>query len=1739
MNEKVLKALHAGTAGVMAVTTVVSPVVVSADNVEYVDQTDSYYNADDSDSGVYNADNGTVENVQTPSAEDDVYNGDAASANSAAVQNNTKKDSNVSAQSNDPSNTVGAIGKLKGTYLESNGKLYVNGAKGVITATSLVEGTKLDSITVSKSEDVKDAVASGESSVEFDLANGCEGYYVIYKTSDDVDDSADSADDKEDSSENEKENTPVNEKTIVVTLSSVLEEISGGVVEDSKGPELSISKAPGVVRDGVYYMGSDGTFEISCKDVGSGVDTSYLKAYLDGSDSVEATFGVDSIVVQTNEFPEGSSTITISVRDNLGTSSVLEIPVCMLRKDYSITGVSHGDVVNKGGKSFVSEPIDVSVGGYNNEKVDSVVLLKDDEEVTDVKDGNFVIPGDGCYTLKVTDVLGNVRIYKMQDLFKDLFSDVVVDKEAPKVDIKIGDKSLTYGEWIKEDFVLKAKYSDDSGLNDLIVNINGKDYKQSSKGKTEDEFSIDLEKDVPHTDNGVYTISARVEDEMGNVTTLDKVSVNIDFADPKVSDVKISGSMYQSDGKIYVNEPIKIVGNVTDADSGVDSVILYRDGKIYGSKGFPFELMDSGTYHLEIKDKSGRLVTKSLEELSGAFNSSTVVYDSVAPSIERVSGFEPTLEYNNGNWFRKGGKLIYKITDDNIKIVSIKVNGEEQVGELSTYGDYEIDCSDWKDGDYDVVVSASDYAGNGSSDHYSFSIDSSSPVVTDASLTEEGINRMGTMFFKSNPSLVVKASDSGIGVDKYVLSGSKESSSESGTFELGDGSYYLSVTDKIKNKTDNVPVSDLVGLKSNSFVVDSKAPTIKCERPSGSVNDWFGKDVSYVVGLKDNIGISKANVYINGIEVAKFNATQNYTKSVDLQADIEQVAVPDDGKYVISAEVTDHAGNTSTWSDTIYIDRTAPVVTEFVFNGKGVQEGNKSGGSGRYGFFFNGGATCDVYVNDGNVSSGVESVYVTLENTKGNTNTIKAKVNGGVATVNIPNGFKGYISAYAVDNVGHQGNSNSPDGVVTEDSNWHVNNTSLAINLPGTQYKDAFGNDLYNKDVSASATIGCGMSGIRSVVWGVGDKQVGGISVDSNGNASGDVQSVSEKDKNLVLNLTEALNISGNANGMKIWVRATDKSGNTSETSRVISIDKDAPLLSVDFDSNEKSGYYNKGRKATITVKERNFNPNLVEIGGKSGTLGSWSHSGDTWVNTITFEEGNGYGFTVDVTDMAGNKATQFKSEAFTIDKTSPKISVSWDNSNPVANNFYKGKRTATITVADRNFDTSKVKFTGDGKLSDWNVGSESSTATVTFNKDGEYQFGISCEDKCGNKSDSYDSGKFIVDVTKPTVEVKGVEQGVSYKQDVALSVKLADKYLDSTKSSVTLKGKRNQDIALDGSINGETGEFTLKSLPKKEKYDDVYTLSVKAVDKAGNVVTKEIKFSVNRFGSKYKFLDASILGTYMNKSQNVTITEENVDKLDTNKAKIVVIRDGSEVKVDKKNLSITESVGSDGKYTYTYVVRKEAFDKDGKYLIQIYSTADNGTAYSSVSQEYAFVLDTQKPEIIISGVESDRTYNSYRRTIIIDVRDATGVKDINVSLNGRKVQLEKKNDVYSFDVTEKSGPQAFSVEVSDLAGNVANLDVSGFKLTSNTVTYVTNQSWFKFGIGLAIAFLGAIIALIAKSRFDSKREEEKMLREHSKLYSESSGGSSSSGSDPSGESTTERSKAEDLEKSEDVDDLK
>lgn len=1511
-------------------------------------------------------------------------------------------------------------------------------------------------------------------------------------------------------------------KTKEYKLSELFSDLPNTVVVDKEVPAFKGDTFSGdkVEVDNVVYYTKDGDIVVSADDNGSGISKESWK--LSGVNSLNFIVSDDgkSITIHTSDLAEGPSVINIEVSDKLGHKSSYKLDIYMHRYAPEITGKTHSNVVLRDGISYINKNLEVSLSGTDSPKVKLIELYKDGKVVDEVEDGTFAISESGEYTVRVVDLVNNAKVYRLEDLFKDITSNVVVDKAIPECNITINDKEIDTSKWVTENGVLKVKVSDSIGLSESVVTVNGKKFTKIYEGIDKDEdIVIDLKTDVPRVEDGKYKVSVKITDIAGNTNLVDTKTLKVDFDKPKFENMKYEGTISEDKetGKVFFKGDLNITGSTSDIGSGIDKIeLMTKENK--KKIVLPLVIKDTGNYTLRVYDKAGLYSDLELKDILGT-ESNNLVSDNVSPTIERVSGFKEDIEKDGKLWFKTPPVLKYKILDTNIKSVKISINGEEKITKLSETGEYTLSTEGYEC-PVTVNVEAIDKIGNKTEDAFNYFADFTAPTNINVKCNTEGKEKHGIVFFKENPQISVSAEDAGIGVDKYILSGDLSEENVNGNFTLKTGSYFLEVSDILGNTSKKEPLGAKIGYTSNNFIVDSESPSVSFSKRDSDYENWYNSDVEYKVNLKDNVGLDLVKVFINGQEVSTFTADKGDISEKELTVNTNMVQESSNGMYEIKVIAIDNAGNIQEGSDVIYIDRTSPIINKFVFTGDGYAEGNTVNGTDRYGFFFNGAASCDIYVSDGTVSSGLKDVYVTLESKDGSVKKDKVSISNGVARVNIPKNFKGYISAYADDNVGNKGNVNKPDGVITEDHNYHINSTRIDINLPKTEFTDISGIPLYPTDVSASASIGCDWSGLRNFSWGIGESTLGSASVDLNGDIAGDVGNIKEKDKNLIVDLGKNLSAQGNANGLNLWVKLTDRTGHSSEASKVYSIDKDAPTISVSYDNTEEDNFYNRNRVATITVHERNFDPSKFTVSGSSGVLGSWSNNGEVWVNTISFTEDKDYNFSLDCIDRAGNKAKTYTSENFTVDKTAPKLSVSWDVPNPSNENYFNSHRTATITVVEHNFDSNLFKKTGSGVMSGWSSNGDVHTATVSFNEDGEFEFGIEGTDKAGNASEVYNSGKFNIDATLPKLSIEGVEEGISYKEDIKFSVNMSDDNIDSSKSSVELLGRKSGNIRVSGAISGKSGTFTLDNIPKEELYDDVYTLKATVTDKAGNVESKNIKFSVNRFGSKYTFLDADILGNYIREPKTVVINETNVDKLDTSKARVRVIRDGSEVKVSSNKIGIKETGGDVDKYNYSYSVDKSVFDRDGKYIVQVYSHALEGTDYSSVSEEYAFILDSKKPEIIISGLEDGKTYKDYKKKITIDIRDKSKITEVSAILNGKSVPLSKENGIYTLEIQESKNKQSLSITVKDKAGNESTKSIEDFIISSEVATFIVNQWWFKWGIGAIIAFLAALIALIVKSRRDSRRDEEISNKDYEDLYNSTAQNSSESVSTEDRETT-------------------
>lgn len=484
---------------------------------------------------------------------------------------------------------------------------------------------------------------------------------------------------------------------------------------------------------------------------------------------------------------------------------------------------------------------------------------------------------------------------------------------------------------------------------------------------------------------------------------------------------------------------------------------------------------------------------------------------------------------------------------------------------------------------------------------------------------------------------------------------------------------------------------------------------------------------------------------------------------------------------------------------------------------------------------------------------------------------------------------------------------------------------------------------LYNNDISFGVKVTDTYSGIREVSYTIiegKESTTKTVVVDNEGKISDADEgwTVTKTDSNLATEMINTIAVSGNYNDMVLLIELTDRAGNKSYDYYVFGIDKTAPSITVTYDNNSsdtQSGtgdYFKANRTATILVQERNFNTENVkftlknaegktpEIVDKGIVTKDTEGNGDgnVYKYVISYTADGVYTFDVNYTDRATNKASvDYKDsvapKAFTLDKTLPTISVSYDNNDAQNEKYFKAYRTATITVVEHNFDVNRVIITQTSALSgnaianpsvSWVNSGDTHTATIHYNADGDYTFDITMTDKADNKETSVNYGSsvaakdFTVDTTySDLVKVDGIaDKGVlglangEINEDAKINITINDVNLDNyniklTRSRVLVTGESDgkldasQDNVVDNpetqcaednvdvtskfvsNASGTENATAVISIPKKDdegvKNDGLYILTIEAKDKAGNAYDTNaniITFSVNRFGSVFTF---------------------------------------------------------------------------------------------------------------------------------------------------------------------------------------------------------------------------------------------------------------------------------------------
>jgi hypothetical protein len=1426
--------------------------------------------------------------------------------------------------------------------------------------------------------------------------------------------------------------------------------------------------------------------------VSSGVGIDSLVVSVNGTEVVNNVYlgtntqslNVDANIIDAPINADLSYNISVTVVDNSGLSTVVTDTVYLdtVKPGMGSLNVS-GSWELHDGFVYIKSPVTISGLPEDYESGLSDVSVYKDGEYAGVLPYN--IHESGEYAVVAVDAVGNRVEFLFSDIAGIESNKVIWDDTLPVVyfDSEKSDSHIYFdGEnyWYKNNPVIYIGMSDEN-LSSVSVTVT-----------VDGSSSVVVDNII---EDGIYAINtnyavgthfkivASARDKSGSVVS-DSYEFKVDTSKPDIGSLAAVADPYKAENSsaVYTKGYFHISGCPSDVGSGIKEVFVVKDGVATKYSNTLDVLLNteelSGDYMVKVVDNVGNVTEIPVAALLGT-KSSNLVVDHTVPVISRVDSNNETKP----GWYNYSPVLAYNVYDSYIKSYEVSVNGEVVVSGNSSE-DITIDMSKYSNMYVTLELSVNDWAGNTSKYSYSYTHDNTPPKELGIGIESPTAFKDSFVYYNNSIDVVLTASDAIYGDISYYVNGKKVGSS---LVISESGEYYLEAVDGLGNATGRIRFADLLGWSGNHIVIDSKKPEIQSNSYN---NEWIAGVGTYNIKVSDNVGLHHVSVEINGNELVSDSILDTDCSSKSYSVNTSMVSANTDGSYSVLVKATDNSGLVSTWADTVYIDNTAPVVDDFeVIND--VLSLNTTGG---YGHFFNGNGSVKVVCSDSLPSCGITSIWTRFEGYEW----VEHKLSGASSvTVSIPADFKGTFEAYAVDQVGNAGSVRKPAKLVSETSKNHINTHILDIVMPDTPYVDVDGLPLYNSDISANVSVGCSWSGLKSFEWSIDD--VNHVS-SLNGGAV---------EENIVVGYSDVLELSGNANGMRLSVHATDNSGYIFSSEYDFSIDKDAPVIAVSYDSFKESGYYNYTRIATVSIRERNFNPSNVIIEGVSGELGSWKYENGVWVCNIVFSVDGDYQFTINCTDRAGNKSAQYSSEKFTVDKTSPAMSVSWNSASAENGMYYNSSRVAVITVIETNFNPDMVVVDTMGKVGNWSTDGNKHTLNVVYDSDGVYTLSVSAKDKAGNSAvEAYISESFIIDLTYPEVTISRVSDGVSYKSDLEFIVTVKDAYVNKN-TRVYLSGKSHDTYEVTGQFKDGSAVFSYDNFPQSVDVDDVYYLKVVAVDNAGNTVEKAMDFSVNRFGSSYEFDALALLNNYVRTVNDIVIYEVNVDKLDLSNVDVVVHRDGKPVQLSADWVSMLEE-DTGAKYLYTYSISKDAFMEDGKYSISIMSESFDGTKYTSASEQYVFVVDKSAPDIIISGVEEGKTYNEYERVVVLDVRDPSGISSLTVKVNGEEVSnISNEDDLYSFVVQEKDSEQSIVVEAIDLAGNKSVSKVSNVLITSNIMVYLINQEWVRVClVVVAVVVLALIIALLL-SRRKERSEEEASVIASGEVYRSSTGGSS------------------------------
>ena len=386
----------------------------------------------------------------------------------------------------------------------------------------------------------------------------------------------------------------------------------------------------------------------------------------------------------------------------------------------------------------------------------------------------------------------------------------------------------------------------------------------------------------------------------------------------------------------------------------------------------------------------------------------------------------------------------------------------------------------------------------------------------------------------------------------------------------------------------------------------------------------------------------------------------------------------------------------------------------------------------------------------------------------------------------------------------------------------------------------------------------------------------------------------------------------------------------------------------------------------------------------------------------------------------------------------------------------------------------------------------------------------IDGKDRADNPMVPYSVGQFVIDWTKPSIDISGVENRQAYGSAAQPTVTIHDANMSSATTCEVESLGYTKGHPYSTSPNATPAVYTYayanpEAIPEN---DGVYRINVNAVDMAGNGDVKEIVWSVNRFGSTY-VIDAeteTMMDGYVNKDsiKDVIVTEINPSGVDSH---AIDMTKGSFTETLNEGSDYTAAAsGGDGSwYECIYTIKKDFFKEDGKYTLNYISkdragnenenTMENKNAERNAAVNVQFMYDNAKPTVSYDNLSEGLYAESNHKATANFEDNSKKFSEAKVIINGEEnyvsgEDMDKNHNAVDFELRDAATPYVIECVAIDKAGNEMDKDVKTVVVTMNPfLLWFYNTPLFAGTIAvLVIAIAGAFFYMYRRGLWIFKK---------------------------------------------------